>query len=107
MTDERWRVAWDVYEEACELPAAERRNFVESHLSDPAMQQKILSLLERRDSVSSTEASEPTEDEWAHAGQTIGRFLVTVPLGRGARRPPHRLSTGPLANSIKSRASCT
>jgi serine/threonine protein kinase len=89
VTEERWNAAWAVYEVACELPAGERRAFVEAALTDPAEAQKILSMLDRMEAPdeppAGSEAVEPdaTADEWQQLGKTVGRFVVTAPLGRG------------------------
>jgi serine/threonine protein kinase len=100
MIDEQWRAAWSVYESACELPAGERRAFVESELQDPELQRKVMALLERQDpdEVCHAEGNGNSPDpaigrssgrigsesaDWPQIGRTIGRFTVTAPLGRG------------------------
>ena len=99
MIDEDWRAAWNVYESACQLPTGERRAFVESELSDPALRQRVMSLLERDDRSGSETASDHSLpvtmigtasdstnskiDDWPQLGKKIGRFEVTAPLGRG------------------------
>ena len=97
MIDEDWRAAWNVYESACQLPAGERQAFVESELRDPALRQRVMSLLERdeRSETASDHslpvtmigtASDSTNskiDDWPQLGKKIGRFEVTAPLGRG------------------------
>src|ERR1051326_2183742 len=100
MIDEQWRAAWNVYESACELPAGQRRAFVESELSDPELRRRVMALLERQDDHSTPDAERNTSrpdllnerpsgptwsevDDWPQLGKTIGRFVVTRPLGRG------------------------
>ena len=99
MIDEKWRAAWNVYESACQLPAGERRAFVESELEDPALRQRIMSLLERDErrgsetesglstpgTISGTASDSANSEvgDWPQVGKTIGRFVVTAPLGRG------------------------
>jgi serine/threonine protein kinase len=94
MTNEGWRAAWKIYREACDLADAERRSFVESRLSDPALRQRVFALLDGLDSPTSDASQplagmdtaaggEPTEVEWSRLGQTIGRFALTAPVGRG------------------------
>jgi serine/threonine protein kinase len=100
MIDEQWRAAWNVYEAACKLPAREQRAFVESELHDPELRRRVMGLLERQVQPDTADAernltvptltiglkSDPTglkADEWPHVGKTVGRFAVTLPLGRG------------------------
>jgi serine/threonine protein kinase len=84
MNDEQWRAAWNVYERACLLPAGERRTFVETEIVDLPLRRKVISLLERADeSEDSKLACEIQVPDWPLLGQTIGRFVVTAPLGRG------------------------
>jgi serine/threonine protein kinase len=90
LTEERWSAAWAIYEAACELPVAERREFVEAALPDPAEAQKILSMLDRMEApdqppAGSEAAVEPDRavEEWQQLGKTLGRFVVIGPLGRG------------------------
>jgi len=49
MIDEQWRVAWHVYESACQLPAGDRLAYVESQIEDPTLRQRVMSLLDRED----------------------------------------------------------
>jgi len=49
MIDEQWRVAWHVYESACQLPTSDRLRYVESQIEDPTLRKRIMSLLEREE----------------------------------------------------------
>src|ERR1041384_4017474 len=100
MTDEKWRAAWNVYESACELPAGERRAFVESEINDPGMRHRVMALLERQGQQSAPHTERDTStmyslgcgrsgrigseiEDWPQLGKTIDYFFVTGPLGRG------------------------
>jgi Tol biopolymer transport system component len=100
MIDDQWRAAWAVYEAACELPPSDRRAFVESELDNPELRSRVLALLDRQGEESSSDAernstganpvsggpssrAESATGDWPQVGKTIGRFVVTTPLGRG------------------------
>jgi len=100
MIDEQWRAAWAIYESACELPVGERRAFVESELDDPELRRRVLDLLDQQGEDSASDAernttgadpvsvgpssrAESDTGDWPQVGKTIGRFVVTTPLGRG------------------------
>ena len=78
MTSEQWRTAWRIVSTARELPADERRRFIESQSSDPEIVSRVIELLEG-----------PADEDWFAAaavdpiGTQVGRYEVTELLGRG------------------------
>jgi Tol biopolymer transport system component len=81
---ERKRV-WPVYEAACDLPVAERADFVERSLTEAHLREKVLDLLATADQPIDDEDSRevPSHKEWERLGQSLGRFQLLAPLGRG------------------------
>jgi Tol biopolymer transport system component len=74
-----------VYEAACALPEPEREAFVHTSLHDHELRAKALDLLSRSDNAEDPTAGPDAEvaPEWALTGQSLGRFLVRSPIGRG------------------------
>jgi len=84
MTRAKWQAALEIYRTARDLPSGERRAFAASASADPEVVQQVLELLEGPE--------EPEEPDAApiarpvvvrRAGERIGRYELTGPLGRG------------------------
>src|SRR5271163_3837022 len=82
---ERQRI-WAVYESACELSAPDRAAFVEVSLTEEHLRAKALELLASADAPLDSpplESEEPVEHRWQLLGQSLGRFEILAPVGRG------------------------
>jgi len=75
---DRWRAVMDLFDAAAELPAGQRRAFLESSTSSPDVVKEVLELLAK------LEASGDASPAPAHqAPERIGRYKIVGRLGRG------------------------
>ncbi len=80
MTSENWRTAWELYNSARELPAAERAILLDSIDTDPEVLQEVASLLDE------PEEQPPETEGDVKAPLTsfgMGRYTVVEYLGKG------------------------
>ncbi|MBL8211876.1 MAG: serine/threonine-protein kinase [Bryobacterales bacterium] len=82
MTGEHWRAAYELFERAGKLPAAERRAFVERAGADGEVVREVLAMLDDLDA-SAPALVEEDAPRWRYLGQQVGRFQITGTLGRG------------------------
>ena len=74
----QWRAVMDLFDAAAELPADQRRAFLESSTSSPDVVKEVLALLAK------LEASAEASPAPAHqAPERIGRYEIVGKLGRG------------------------
>src|SRR5665213_2420453 len=85
MTQEERKRVWPVYEAACDLPIDQRVAFVEEALAERQLREKVFELLATaEDSLDTDDAREvPSQPEWERLGQSLGRFQLLAPVGRG------------------------
>ena len=80
MTTDKWRITWDLYNSARELPLAERAGFLGSLSTDPEVLEEVSLLLDEPD-------EQPPEAEQSHtallASFGMGRYAVIDYLGKG------------------------
>src|SRR5215469_661738 len=75
---DQWRAVMDLFDAAAELPADQRRAFLESSTSSPDVVKEVLALLAK------LEASDDASAAPAHqAPERIGRYEIVGKLGRG------------------------
>ncbi|MFN7938058.1 MAG: protein kinase [Bryobacteraceae bacterium] len=74
MTDSGWKRVWELYEEAAKLPPAEAQAYLDSAADAPEI------VAEARQILASMTADAPVA---SHTGETIGRYQVLEPIGRG------------------------
>jgi len=75
---DQWRAVMDLFDAAAELPADQRRAFLESSTSSPDVVKEVLALLAK------LEASGEASPAPAHqAPERIGRYEIVGKLGRG------------------------
>lgn len=78
MTSEQWRTAWLIFNMGREIPADERRLFMESETADPEIVRRVVERLE-----ASAEPDVPAQAPVRRAGTSVGRYQVGELLGRG------------------------
>ena len=93
MTDERWRLAYTIYEAAAPLAEPKRREYVYAAAPDAEIAGKVLAMLEEMESGSEPEGA--TERAYTNLpgpssssaglpeGAVLGRFVVNGFVGRG------------------------
>ncbi len=81
MTQDQRKRVWAVYEEAGELPAGSREEFISRELPEEELRAKVRELLETADAPLDEE--ETPVPEWERVGQWLGRFQLLAPVGRG------------------------
>jgi eukaryotic-like serine/threonine-protein kinase len=87
MTDEQWSRAWGIFESACKLPPAKRREYILS-ASDLETAAEVLEMLDRFERSGSREessacSSDAEVEEVPKPGEVIGRYRITGTLGGG------------------------
>src|SRR6266540_1737420 len=80
MTSEQWRTAWRIFNTAREIPATERRHFVESESVDPEVVRRVFELLEKDPD---SEDPVPTPEPARRSGTQVGRYQIGELLGCG------------------------
>jgi len=85
VTDDLWRAAYRLLEDACQQPAPDRAAWIESHASDGRLRDLVLTMLAEMDQPAADLPPEPAAEEPAlhPAGALIGKFRLERPLGRG------------------------
>ncbi len=93
MTDERWRLAYAIFEKAAALDESERRDYVISAAPDAGIAGKVLAMLdEMAASADSDSVPEPEHSKDPAAapppntllvGAALGRFVITGFVGKG------------------------
>jgi serine/threonine protein kinase/dipeptidyl aminopeptidase/acylaminoacyl peptidase len=93
VTDQRWRLAYAIYEAAAPLAEAERRQYVEAAAPDAEIAEKVLAMLAETDTIADSDsfpesansrdpAVAPPTSSLSH-GAALGRFVITGFVGRG------------------------
>jgi eukaryotic-like serine/threonine-protein kinase len=102
MDEERWRQVWDAFEVASKLPVGQRAAYAGSAISDAEARGRLLAILSQHDAISiengapevppavEAAAAISPRQEWGRVGQTLGRFVVDGPLGRGGMGEVYR-----------------
>ena len=80
MTREQWRTAWRIFNIACQIPAEERKPFIESESADAEIVSRVFELLESKPEV---DEPAPTPVPVQRTGTQVGRYQVGELLGRG------------------------
>jgi serine/threonine protein kinase/WD40 repeat protein len=92
VTDERWQLAYTIYESAALLAEPERQQYVHATAPDREIASKVLAMLDEMETGGKSDAfSEPTyaEDHAATPsnglpnGTALGRFVITGFVGQG------------------------
>lgn len=90
MTDERWQLAYEIYEAAAPLAEAERRRYVQDAAPDGEIAGKVLAMLDEIVATTGSHAFPgPTHSTGSAAisslpnGTAIGRFVITGLVGEG------------------------
>ena len=93
MTDERWQLAYAIYEAAAALAESERRQHVHAAASDAEIANKVLAMLAETETIagwdafpepanSTNPAAAPAFGSLPH-GAVLGRFVITGLVGQG------------------------
>jgi Tol biopolymer transport system component len=80
--DDQWKSAYEVFERALELPAAERRRFVRSATEDAEVLRLALNLIEGEEQEAEEHGNSPDGAD-LQAGDRIGRYEIVGKLGQG------------------------
>lgn len=84
MTPDKWCRAYRLYQEVSDLPAPERRAYLESADADPEVVAEVVTLLERAaTSRGSGEETRTGAEPGLSAGAVFGHYVIERPLGRG------------------------
>ena len=93
MTDERWQLAFAIYEAAAPLAEPERQAYVHNAAPDPEIADKVLAMLEEMRTASDGDgfpervSSDPSTPEPSASrllnGTALGRFIITGFVGQG------------------------
>jgi eukaryotic-like serine/threonine-protein kinase len=94
VTDEQWREAWDIFEAAGQLPAHQRRTFLEESSADPEIVRNVRTMLEDAESPGSLPLG------GSRIGSRVGRYSVTGLLGRGGLGEVYSARDGELDRSV-------
>jgi serine/threonine protein kinase len=102
VTEERWRLALEIYLAAAEMPKHQRESYLGSASIDPEMLLKVAAALE--DSESRASAADPGTPgpgvEAPRIGTQVGRYLVTTPLGHGGMGEVYSAQDGELGRTV-------
>src|SRR5205085_341215 len=90
VTDERWQLAYRVYEAAACMMGAEREQYVRVAAPDDEIAAKVLAMLAETEAIVDADtvanASNPAAD-WPsnnlESGASVGRFVITGFVGQG------------------------
>jgi eukaryotic-like serine/threonine-protein kinase len=91
VTDERWQLAFAIYETAAPLTAAERQEYIHTAAPDKEVADKVLAMLDEISAASdgfteqayaSYPAAEPPSTSLA-IGSSLGRYVITGFVGQG------------------------
>jgi eukaryotic-like serine/threonine-protein kinase len=95
VTDERWQLAYTIYEAAAPLAEAKRREYVHATAPDPEIAGKVLAMLEEMPTITDSDAL-PRSAYCTHTdpaaalasnhlpkGVAVGRFVITGFVGQG------------------------
>jgi Tol biopolymer transport system component len=80
--DDQWKSAYEVFERALELPAAERRRFARSATEDAVVLRLALNLIEGEEQEAEEHGDSPDGAD-LQAGDRIGRYEIVGKLGQG------------------------
>jgi hypothetical protein len=93
VTDERWQLAYLIYEAAASLATPERQQFVDATAPDAEIAGKVLEMLDEMESAAesdglsgpaySTEPGTAPASSKLPEGATLGRFVITGLVGQG------------------------
>ncbi|HTX37585.1 MAG TPA: protein kinase [Bryobacteraceae bacterium] len=84
MTPDKWRRAYRLYQEISDLPAPERRAYLDSADADPEVVAEVVTLLERAaTSRGSGDEARAGAEPGLSAGAVFGHYVIERPLGRG------------------------
>jgi serine/threonine protein kinase len=89
VTDERWRLAYAIYEAAVTLDEPERQAYVRSTAPDPEVADKVMAILDEMKATAdsgaeySTEAADAPPPNSLPNGTVLGRFVITGFVGQG------------------------
>jgi len=101
VTHEEWNRVWVAYHSACELPPEQRVPFIDSTFADPDLREKSYELLADLETpMDQTGEAEESPPEWALLGQSLGRFEVLAPIGRGGMGEVYRAHDPELGRDV-------
>ncbi len=83
MTPAQWRLTWDIFRKACELPAEAQRPYVESASSDPDVVREVLAMVDKGADSEAEEDADPKPAPSSRIGERVGRYETLSLLGRG------------------------
>ena len=93
MTNERWQLAYSIYEAAAPLSPAQRQEYVHTTAPDAEIAGKVLAMLDEMESTGDSDAlSQPAYSSNSAAapssgtlpnGSAIGRFVISGFVGQG------------------------
>lgn len=83
MTDQQWRIAWDLYQVAAEKSADEQQIYVDSATTDAEVHREVLTMLDDSRSANLPQPISPSIAESIHPGDTYGRYVICERIGKG------------------------
>jgi serine/threonine protein kinase len=86
VTRDEWQRVWQIYQSACGLPPLQRAAMVESSLTDISLREEVFELLsdlDEPDPPPPPPAPPAAPSEWQLLSQSLGRFQIVSPIGRG------------------------
>jgi Tol biopolymer transport system component len=90
VTDERWQLAYTLYEAAAVLTGPERQQYVYAAAPDAAIADKVLAMLDEMETTADSDAFPESEESPAAPpssslpnGVELGRFVITGFVGQG------------------------
>lgn len=84
MTGDQWREVLSCYEAAVEVPADQRRRFLQSTTSDPEVLEKVLRMIGTLEENNGELTGElPPLEQQSRTGTRVGHYDLVAPLGQG------------------------
>lgn len=83
MTSEQWRLVYEIFQAASDLPQEQQLGYIESRTSDPEVRDHVLALFDDLVTTGEPDPLSIEKDPQTQPGSHIGRYVIQNQLGRG------------------------